>query len=47
MTPQNRMEEKLEYMNPKTDVVELKIENIICESPGGGGNEDPGWNPGI
>ena len=41
------MEEKLDYMTPKVDVIELKTESIICESPGAGGSENPGWNPGI
>ena len=43
----SHMEEKLVYLIPESDVIELKTERIICESPGGGGNENPGWNPGI
>lgn len=42
-----RMEDKLEYINPETQEIELQLESIICESPGGGGSENPGWNPNI
>ena len=35
------MEEKTTYIIPSAEVIELKTERIICESPGGGGNEDP------
>ena len=39
------MKEASNYITPETEVIELKLECIICESPGGGGTENP--NPGM
>lgn len=42
-------ETRNEYQKPETmEILVSFAENVLqITSPGGGGSEDPGWNPGI
>jgi len=42
-------ETRNEYQTPESEVFSISFaENVLqITSPGGGGSEDPGWNPGI